>query len=74
MIILLILNMYKMEKTFMRGQTHAAAEQDKKFPENMPIDERLKEAWWLICMTYGIDHANPPKMDKQFFFARKHSR
>ena len=66
--------MYKMDKTIMKAQTFAEAEWDNIFPAGMPIGERLKEAWWLICMTYRIDHSNPPKLDQQFFSTRKHSR
>lgn len=58
----------------MKAQTHAEAEQDKKFPKDMPIGDRLSEAWWLICITYGIDPLKPPKLDKQSFSTRKHSR
>ena len=66
--------MFKLDKTFMKAQTHAEAELDKKFPKDMPIGERLREAWWLTCMAYGIDPDNCPKMEKQYFSKRKHSR
>ena len=66
--------MYKMDRTFVKAKTIAEAEQDKKFPVGMPIGERLREAWWLTCMAYQIDPANPPRMDKQYFSVRKHSR
>lgn len=66
--------MYKLDKTIMKAQTHAEAELDKKFPADMPAGERLKEAWWMICMAYRIDYFNPPKLEKHSFSVRKHSR
>jgi len=74
LIILLHLNMPKLDKTFMKAQTHAEAELDKKFPKDITIGERLREAWRLTCMTYGIDPNNPPQMEKECFSTRKHSR
>ncbi len=61
-----------MDKTFFKAQTFKGAESDKKFDKDLPVGERLREAWWLTCMAYGIDPENPPKMDKQFFLTRKH--
>lgn len=63
---------FKMDRTFFKAQTFKEAESDKKFKIDMPIGERLKEAWWLTCMAYGIDPENPPKMEKDFFLTRKH--
>lgn len=64
---------FKIDKTFFKAQTFADAEKDKKFKQDVPVGERLREAWWLTCMVYGIDSVNPPKMDKHFFLARKHN-
>ena len=66
--------MYKLDKTFSKAQTIVEAEQDKKFPKEMRAGERLREAWWLICAAYGIDYANPPKLDREFFIVRKHEQ
>ena len=71
---MLHLVMHKLDKTFMKAQTHAEAELDKRFPKGMSIGERLREAWWLTCMAYGIDPDKSPKMEKQYFSTRKHSR
>lgn len=65
--------MYTLDKTIFKARTYAEAELDKRFPEDMGIGDRLKEAWWLTCMAHGIDYNNPPKIDKHFFSARKHS-
>ncbi len=64
---------FKIDKTIFKAQTFEEAELDKRFPKEMSIGDRLREAWWLICMAYGIDYTSPPKMDKHFFSARKHS-
>ncbi|CAN5423628.1 hypothetical protein BH11BAC5_BH11BAC5_34970 [soil metagenome] len=64
---------FKLVKTFFKAQTFAEAEKDKLFKQDVSIGKRLSEAWWLTCTAYKIDPANPPKMDKQFFCARKHS-
>jgi hypothetical protein len=65
--------MYKMDKNFMRAQTHTGAEKDKIFSKEVSIGDRLRESWWITCLAFGIDPAHPPKMDKYFFSVRKHS-
>ncbi len=62
-----------MEKNIMRAQTHAAEEKDKIFSTEVSIGDRLREAWWITCLAYGIDPVHPFKMDKYFFSTRKHT-
>jgi predicted metal-binding protein len=66
--------MYKLDKAISTMQTHAEAERKKVFAADVPLEERLRQAWWLTCMAYGIDPANPPKMVKEITDMRKHSR
>jgi hypothetical protein len=35
------------------------------------LGERLNQAWYLTAMAYGIDPANPPKMNKRLTAIRK---
>lgn len=63
---------FKMDKNFFKAQTFQEAEKDKLFKKDTPIGERLREAWWLTCLAYGIDPENPPKMEKHLFTTRKH--
>lgn len=65
--------MCKMGKSVSVTKTYADAESDKKFAKDVPLDERLRQAWYLTCMAYGIDPLDPPKMDKTVFSVRKHS-
>lgn len=65
--------MYKMDKTLGKGMSFAEAEKEKLFPKETTSTERLNQAWYLTCMAYGIDPANPPKMDKSFGSSRKHA-
>ena len=66
--------MYKLDKTFAATKTFEEAEQSKKFSDEVPLSERLKQAWYLTCMAFGIDPENPPKMDKALFSMRKHAQ
>ncbi len=64
--------MYKLDKTVSKIQTHAETERSKVFAKDVPLRERLKQAWYLTCMAYGIDPENPPKMVKEITGMRKH--
>jgi len=64
--------MYKMDKTVGKVMSFKDAEEQKLFPKETTISERLKQAWYLTCMAYGIDPLNPPKMDKSISSSRKH--
>lgn len=66
--------MYKLDKTFSATKTFSEAEESKKFPPETPLAERLRQAWYLTCMSYGIDPQNPVKMDKNYFSMRKHEK
>lgn len=66
--------MYKMDKSVGKGISHKEAEKRKLFPPETTYGQRLAEAWYLTCMAYGIDHKNPPKMDKTFGSSRKHEK
>ena len=64
--------MYKMNKAVGQAISHAEAERAKLFSPETSYGQRLAEAWYLTCRAYGIDHNNPPKMDKAFGSSRKH--
>lgn len=66
--------MYKLDKTKFTMHTHAEAERNKVFTADVPLGERLRQAWYLTCMAYGIDAENPPKMVKEMTGMRKHSQ
>ena len=63
--------MYKMDKTIGKGMSFNEAENQNLFPKETSVSERLKQAWYLTCMAYGIDPSNPPKMDKSVGSSRK---
>ncbi len=67
------LSMYKMDKTLSKAQSFTEAEKDNLFSKEITLGERLRQAWYLTCMAYGIDPQNPPKMDKTFCTLRKHA-
>lgn len=66
--------MYKLDKTIFKSGSFEEAEQRNLFEKETPIGERLRQAWYLTCMAYGIDPNNPPKMEKMLFSTRKHAR
>jgi len=66
--------MYKLDKRISKAHTHAEAEKSKVFGPDVPLRERLKQAWYLTCMAYGIDPENPPGMVKELTGMRKHSQ
>ena len=66
--------MYKMDKTIGKLLTHKEEEESKKFTDEVSLPERLRQAWFLTCMAYGIDPQHPPKIDKTIFSMRKHTQ
>ncbi len=64
--------MYKLDKTIARSGSFEDAENAKKFDATDSLSERLRQAWYLTCMAYGIDPENPSKMEKKLFSVRKH--
>ncbi|MEO7444853.1 MAG: hypothetical protein ABIT96_05810 [Ferruginibacter sp.] len=64
--------MYKLDKKIFKQGSFADAEKDNLFSKDTSIGERLRQAWYLTCMAYGIDPDNPPKMEKHLFSTRKH--
>lgn len=63
---------YKLDKSVARVRTHEEGERDKIFSADTPLSERLRQAWVLTCMAYGIDPDNPPKMEKRLTYKGKH--
>jgi len=45
-----------------------------KLWKNKSLEERIKSAWYITCMSYGLDPENPPKMNKNIFSMRKHPK
>lgn len=64
--------MYTLDKTISKARSFEEAEKDKLFLETDSPTERLKQAWYLTCMAYGIDPENPPKMKKELTYMGKH--
>lgn len=65
---------FRLDKTVFKAQSFEEAEKSNIFPPDTSLSERLRQAWYLTCMAYGIDPENPPKMDKTVFFTRKHAK
>lgn len=65
--------MYRLDKTFCKAQTFAEAEKSKLFAKSDSLSERLKQAWYLSAMAFGIDPVNPPEIKKHIVTLRKHN-
>jgi hypothetical protein len=65
--------MYRIDRTAFKAHTFEAADNTREYWLQQPPHERLRAAWWLTCCAYGIDHNNPPKMEKNVYSARKHT-
>lgn len=66
--------MYKMDKNSVKLMSHKEAGKENRFSADTSLTERLRQAWYLTCMAYGIDPEHPPKMDKTVFSMRKHAQ
>jgi hypothetical protein len=66
--------MYKLDRNISKSGSFEESEQAKKFNPEDSVSERLRQAWYLTCMVYGIDYNNPPKMEKKLFSVRKHQQ
>ena len=64
--------MYKMDRNVSKAQSYKEAENDKLFPQDLPLGERLKQAWFLTATAFGLDPECPPKMEKRLVAVRKH--
>ena len=69
--LVLYLNMYKLDKKISGIKTYKQAEESKKFAPDVTLSERLKQAWYLTCMAYGIDPENVPGMQKRLISIQK---
>jgi len=66
--------MYRLDKKAVKLHTNAEAEVSKRFAADVPLEERLRQAWYLTCMAHGIDPENPPRMIKEITAMRKHPK
>ena len=63
--------MYKLNKKISGIKTYKQAEESKKFAPDVSLSERLRQAWYLTCMAYGIDPENVPGMEKRLISIQK---
>jgi hypothetical protein len=61
---------YKFDRTAFKIQTFAESDADN-VDLSLSLDERVRQAWYLISKAYGFDISNPPRMDKTVFSYRK---
>jgi len=62
---------YRLDKSAFRIQTFEEASNNKEYWLSKSPSERWRAAWYLTCCAYGIDHENPPRLDRTVFSMRK---
>ena len=62
---------YRLDKTAFKMQTFEEANMNNIFDDDVPLAERLRQAYYLTSIAYGFSRDNPPKLDKSVFSMRK---
>ena len=62
---------YRLDKTAFKAQTFAEADADNLFAKEVPVGERLRQAYFLTLKAYGYSYNNEPKLDRTLFSMRK---
>ena len=62
---------YRLDKTVFKMQTFEEADMDNVFEDNVPLDERLRQAYYLTSIAYNFSLDNPPPLEKNLFSMRK---
>lgn len=70
-LVLYLRYMYRLDRTAFQIQTYQQADNTRYYWLQKTPAERFRAAWYLICSAYGIDPANPPRLDRQLFSMRK---
>jgi len=60
------MELYKFDRTAFKIKTFAEADADN-VDLSLSLEERVRQAWYLISKAYGFDLDNPPRMDKTVF-------
>jgi hypothetical protein len=63
--------MYKLDKTFFKGQSFKEAEKNKLFDKDVSLADRLKMSFHLTCTIHGIKEGDSLKVDRTVFSAYK---
>ena len=63
--------MFKLDKTAFAKVSFKEADHQKDYWLSKTPTERIQAAMYLQSVAYGFDLANPPRMDKQFYYKRK---
>jgi len=64
--------MYKLDKTYAKAQTFREADSNQKYWKTKTYAERLRAAWYLTCMAYGLDPNKTHRLDRSVHSYRKH--
>jgi hypothetical protein len=63
---------YRIDRSYGKAQTLKEADNNMEYWLQKDVKERLKAAWYLTCMCYGIDPDNSPNLDRTVFEMGKH--
>ena len=63
----------KLDKTVFLGQSFSEAERANLFPDNVFIEDILRQSFELVCKIYGLNDCAELKIDKSVFKAYKFS-
>jgi len=67
------MNYPRLDRTKFKRQTFEEADDQLEYWLSKTVEERLKAAHYLICMAWGLDPENPPRLDRTKFSMRKHA-
>ena len=63
---------FRLDRTAFHMGTHEETEHYHACNQPETLSERLNAAAYLISVAFGYDLANPPRLDRTVFTARKH--
>lgn len=58
---------YKLDKTVFKMQSFQEADMNNIFDDDVPLAERLREAYFLTSLAYNFSRYAPPRLDKTIF-------
>jgi hypothetical protein len=64
--------MFRLDRTYFTARNIREQHLQRSYWLEKTPDERLAAATYLIAQAWGYDPAKPPRMERTFFFMRKH--
>lgn len=62
---------YRLDRSAFRMMSFKEADNANVFDKDVPLAERLRQAYYLVAQAYGFSLQVPPRLDRTCFSSRK---